>query len=174
MINSREMQDEPVFRGRKLVLNYTHGSPCSSDESPTSLAQDLDEVSQKKTVDGGDDNKNNGDKNGDDGNDNGNGGGDGEGNGNKGGDSGGDGDKHDDDDEGGNGNEKKHKCHGPEKSTIISLLCEKDPLAAKAAVAFVGTLDECTYFFEVRSAAACGGIEIEKQSLGPAGVFGVM
>ena len=26
--------DEPVFRGRKLVLNFTHGSPCEEDDVP--------------------------------------------------------------------------------------------------------------------------------------------
>ena len=61
------------------------------------------------------------------------------------------------------------------KSTIISLLCDKDPLAPKAAVAFVAaSSDECTYFFEARSPAACGGIEVAEQTLGPSGVFGVM
>jgi len=61
------------------------------------------------------------------------------------------------------------------KSTIISLLCERDPLAAKAAVSFVGASeDECTYFFEARSSAACPSVNAEKQQLGPSGVFGVM
>lgn len=66
------------------------------------------------------------------------------------------------------------------KSSIISLLCEREPLAPKgpqAAVAFVGaSQDECTYFFEVRSPAACAGAEIDSSSgaLGPGGVFGVM
>lgn len=66
------------------------------------------------------------------------------------------------------------------KSTIISLLCEKEPLAPKApqaAVAFVGASpDECAYFFEVRSPAACAGAETDSSggALGPGGVFGVM
>lgn len=66
----------------------------------------------------------------------------------------------------------KHK-----KSTTISFHCEKDPLATQAVASFVGTdPDECAYFFEVRSTAACGGAEpIEAgQGLGPGGVFGVI
>jgi cation-dependent mannose-6-phosphate receptor len=63
------------------------------------------------------------------------------------------------------------------KGAIISLLCQKDPLgpkAPKATLAFLGTLDHCTYFFEARSQAACAGIETTPQQLGPGGVFGVM
>lgn len=60
------------------------------------------------------------------------------------------------------------------KTSIFSLMCEKDPLGPKAAVSFVGTMDECTYFFEVRTLAACAGAEPADQSLGPGGVFGVM
>ena len=63
------------------------------------------------------------------------------------------------------------------KSTIISLLCDRDladPTAPKATVAFVAASpDECTYFFEARSIAACGGAK-EEQAVGPAGVFGLM
>jgi len=66
------------------------------------------------------------------------------------------------------------------KSTIISLLCEKEPMAAKAplaAVAFVGASeDRCTHFFEVRSPAACAGAETDSSggALSPGGVFGVI
>lgn len=63
------------------------------------------------------------------------------------------------------------------KSTIISLLCETDSLSSsdEATVAFVAASpDECTYFFEARSKAACGGIEQDTQQLGPSGVFGVI
>jgi cation-dependent mannose-6-phosphate receptor len=63
------------------------------------------------------------------------------------------------------------------KGAIISLLCQKDPLGPKApkvTLAFLGTLDHCTYFFEARSQAACAGIETTPQQLGPGGVFGVM
>ena len=64
---------------------------------------------------------------------------------------------------------------GRRKSTMISFLCDRDPTAPKASVSFVGqSPDECAYFFEVRSEAACGGANEAQQSIGPAGVFGVM
>src|SRR4051812_33267680 len=59
------------------------------------------------------------------------------------------------------------------KYTLISLLCEKDPLAPKASISFDGTVDDCGYFFEVRTNAACGGVEqTHKQSVRLGGVFG--
>ncbi|KAF2860769.1 putative vacuolar sorting receptor [Piedraia hortae CBS 480.64] len=86
--------NEPVFHGRKLVMNYTNGSPC--------------------------------------------------------------GDKR-------------------RKSTIISMLCDKDPLSPRLTLSFIAASpDECTYFFEARSSAGCGGIETAKQTLSPAGVFSVI
>ncbi|RMY74018.1 hypothetical protein D0862_14191 [Hortaea werneckii] len=61
------------------------------------------------------------------------------------------------------------------KSTIISLLCDKDPLSPQLTLSFVASSpDACTYFFEARSAAGCGGIETAKQTLSPSGVFGVI
>lgn len=115
---------EPVFRGRKLVLNYTSGSPCSSarTRTPRSLI------------------------------------GDGE-----------------DERDGNNADQGEHKDDERRKSSIISFQCERDALAPKAQVSFVGaSQDECTYFFEARSMAACGGVNETAQTLGPGGVFGVM
>lgn len=90
-------------------------------------------------------------------------------------------DDDDDDDDDDNRGKKGHKTpsKGSEplrrKSSIVSLLCDRDPLASKASVAFVAASpDECTYFFEARSAAACGGVSQETQSVGPGGVFGIM
>jgi cation-dependent mannose-6-phosphate receptor len=61
------------------------------------------------------------------------------------------------------------------KSTIMSFLCDRDSLSAQAVISFVGTMDSCTYFFEVRSSAACGGVaSAPGEGLGPGGVFGVM
>jgi cation-dependent mannose-6-phosphate receptor len=62
------------------------------------------------------------------------------------------------------------------KSTIMSFLCDRDAPATVATPSFVGTLDSCTYIFEVRSSAACGGIAVDPNAggLGPGGVFGVM
>lgn len=41
-------------------------------------------------------------------------------------------------------------------------------------LSFVASPDSCTYFFEARTSAACGGIETAQQQLGPGGVFGVI
>ncbi|QIW95942.1 hypothetical protein AMS68_001460 [Peltaster fructicola] len=61
------------------------------------------------------------------------------------------------------------------KSTIISLLCDRDTTGPLLGLNFVGaTEDECGYFFEARSIAACGGIEVAKQTVGPGGVFGII
>lgn len=60
------------------------------------------------------------------------------------------------------------------KSTLISLLCERSVLAPKVSVAFLGAIDECTYFFEARTSAACNTLQVEKQQVGPSGVFGLM
>ena len=61
------------------------------------------------------------------------------------------------------------------KSTIISFHCELEPLAQQASVSFIGTdPDECAYFFEVRSHAACGGAEPVQAGVGPGGVFGII
>ena len=57
----------------------------------------------------------------------------------------------------------------------MSFLCDRDSLSAQAVISFVGTMDSCTYFFEVRSSAACGGVaSAPGEGLGPGGVFGVM
>lgn len=117
--SSRQLSTAPVLRGRKLVLNYTDGSPCDSGK------------------------------------------------------------KRDDDKKGSHKDSDKDTAITRRKSTIISLLCDRDhladPTAPKVAVAFVAaSQDECTYFFEARSAAACGGVSKEQQAVGPGGVFGLM
>lgn len=125
----------PVFRGRKLVLNYTDGSPCDSSSSKSKRA-----ASPSPRNNDDDDEKHRRPKN-------------------------------------PKGGSDRHKPNSPtqRKSTLISLLCDRDPLAPQASVAFIGASpDECAYFFEVRSAAACGGVSDARQSLGPGGVFGVM
>ncbi|KAF2208815.1 hypothetical protein CERZMDRAFT_48473 [Cercospora zeae-maydis SCOH1-5] len=104
-----QQNSDLVMRGRKLVLNYTDGSPCEHPEDKR--------WANKKPV-------------------------------------------------------KKSK--GRTKSTVISMLCDRDPLAPPLQLSFVGTLDECTYFFEGRSAAACATANTSKATLNPAGVFGVI
>jgi len=112
---------ELILRGRKLVLNYTNGSPCGTKHSKRHGSADLSR-------------------------------------------------RRDDDDD-----EKPTR----RKSTTISLLCDEttiDPKGPKVAISFVGTDDdECSYFFEARSYAACAGIDTTpQQQLGPGGVFGVI
>lgn len=124
---------EPVFRGRKLVLNYTQGSPCSDSSAPLRMFD-------REIVDDDDDDDHHRKRPGD--------------------------------------NDRSR--HNPpsslerRKSTIISLLCASDPLAPPMALSFVGSPDSCSYFFEARTPAACGGIEVAQQQLGPGGVFSVI
>lgn len=132
---------EPVLRGRKLVLNYTGGSPCGADAKSR---RSVDLLGEREIVDDDDDDKDDKKK----------------------------GSKGSDDD-------KKHsspsKSSVRRKSTIISMLCDRDPMSPLLTLNFVGAdTDECTYFFEARSSAACGGIEVAKQTLSPGGVFGVI
>ncbi|KIW06250.1 uncharacterized protein PV09_02723 [Verruconis gallopava] len=118
-----QQNSELVFRGSKLVLNYTNGSPCDDDDDEDlkhkgsqSFGHETEELRVSKT--------------------------------------------------------KTRR-----KSTIISLLCQKDvlPNAQKVSVSFVGASpDKCTYFFEARSTAACAGIETTPSQLSPGGVFGVI
>jgi cation-dependent mannose-6-phosphate receptor len=131
----RSESSELVLRGRKLVLNYTGGSPCAEKIKSRSTVLDLDK--QRRGIVNGDD---------------------------------------DDDDK--DDKDNKGELVSRYKSTIISLLCDAeatDPKAPKVNIAFVGTDEyECTYFFEARSYAACAGVESQPQTVGPAGVFGVM
>ncbi|KAF1364111.1 mannose 6-phosphate receptor domain-containing protein [Lizonia empirigonia] len=121
---------EPIFRGKKLILNYTGGSLCPSaatKRAPVALPREII----------------------------------------------GDNDDDDDDDK-----DKKKKKPAPDKSarrktTVISLLCESDPLG-KSSISFVAAVDDCTYFFEGRSRFACGSVHAETQTLSPGGVFGVI
>ena len=135
---------EPVLRGRKLVLNYTGGSPCGG-LSKTRRSVYL--LNEREIIDDDDDDKKKKGK--------------------------GDDDKDDDDKD---DKKSKNPSSGERrKSTIISMLCDRDPLSPLLTLNFVGAdQDECTYFFEARSSAACGGIEVAKQTLSPGGVFGVI
>ncbi|RAL59738.1 hypothetical protein DID88_000369 [Monilinia fructigena] len=102
-----------TLRGRKLVLEYTNGSPCGGKNKKRSWDDD------------------------------------------------------DDDDDDDNKSIRR-------KSSTISFHCEKDPLAS-ASASYVGTdPEECAYFFEVRSQAACGGSEPAKQTVGPGAVFAII
>ncbi|KAK2801212.1 Cation-independent mannose-6-phosphate receptor CI-MPR [Onygenales sp. PD_10] len=113
----------PVFRGRRLVLNYTDGSPCPAPTTSNLLGREI--------IDGDNDHDNNTDP--------------------------------------------EPETSSRRKSTIMSFHCDRDLISPAATVSFVGTMDSCSYFFEVRSAAACGGVAASADGgLGPAGVFGVI
>lgn len=123
---------EPIFRGRKLILNYTDGSPCPSSSDKAVLP--------RKIVDDDDDDDDNDKK------------------------------KHQKPKPGEHGKSSERR-----KSTVMSFLCDRDLSNPAATISFVGTMDSCSYFFEVRSAAACGGIAANTESgVGPVGVFGIM
>lgn len=127
-----------------MVLNYTGGSPCDTKRTKV----------PRRIIDDEDDKKDDGKKKGDD----------------KKGDDKKD-DHREDDDKDHDGTDKVVR----RKSTVISFLCERDSLAPKAHLSFVGASeDECTYFFEAKAMAACGGVSQVQQPLGPGGVFGVM
>ncbi|CAK1355109.1 putative mannose 6-phosphate receptor-like protein [Cercospora beticola] len=127
-----QQNSDLVMRGRKLVLNYTDGSPCEQSQDKRARSERLRESADE------DDKKD---------------------------------DKKDDDEK---EKEPAKKPKGRTKSTVISMLCDRDPLAPPLQLSFVGTLDECTYFFEGRSAAACATANTSKATLNPAGVFGVI
>ena len=130
---------EPIFRGRKLVMNYTDGSPCD-ESSKRKHARKLNEHKNKT-------------------------------------------DDNDDDDDDGDEKKSKKPAHTPShtspsadrrKSTMISFLCDRESLSP-AHVSFIGASpDECTYFFETRSAAACGGANAPTQTVNAGGVFAVI
>jgi cation-dependent mannose-6-phosphate receptor len=142
-VHNSQQSSEPVFRGRKLVLNYTDGSPCP--DTPTSSLLSRGIIGDDDDDDDDKDDKDHKNK-----------------------------DK-DDDDKSRKGGSKEPSTHlTRRKNTIISLLCNTDPLAPLNTVSFVASPDSCTYIFEARSSAACGGIEVAKQQLGPSGVFGVI
>lgn len=107
LTSRRHQSSKPVMRGRRLIIEYTNGSPCKSSHA-NSGKDGVADVNHRK-------------------------------------------------------------------SSIVSFLCERDPLSPLATASFVGVSpDECAYFFEVRSEAACATAEPTQQGLGPAGVFGII
>jgi cation-dependent mannose-6-phosphate receptor len=61
------------------------------------------------------------------------------------------------------------------KSATISFHCDKDPLATGATASYASVdPDECAYFFEVLSPAACGGSRPAKEGVGPTAVFAII
>ncbi|KAK5125395.1 hypothetical protein LTR85_000504 [Meristemomyces frigidus] len=142
-----QQNSSPVLHGRKLVLNYTDGSPCDSEAAKR--AHTIEDLSRREIIDPDDDDKKNKPSKGDD--------------------------DDEDDDEKVKKPTKTPTSSVRRKNTVISLLCDKEPLSPLLTLSFVAASpDECTYFFEARSSAGCGGIEVAKQTLSPSGVFGVI
>lgn len=88
-------------------------------------------------------------------------------------------DKDDDDDDEDNHRSKKpshtpSKAIGRRKSTVISFLCDRDSLSVAHLSFVAASPDECTYFFEARSPAACGGAMAPTQSVNAGGVFAMI
>lgn len=140
---------EPVVRGRKLVLNYTDGSLCPDPEDLRKRGQVPTNTTFSDPFDE-DIKPTRGKDDDDDGEDEGRG-------------------------------SKKHKGSSSKsserrKSSIISLLCERNPKDGDppVTVSFVGTTDHCTYFFEARSRHACATAKMQSHPLGPGSVFGIM
>ncbi|KAL7903071.1 mannose-6-phosphate receptor binding domain-containing protein [Trichoderma sp. SZMC 28014] len=129
-------------RGRKLVLQYTGGSPCGDHKSSTEDDDDDDDYDYRKR-------------------------------------------STKQYSEGLSTSTHVHEIETIEKSdsssktrrksATISFLCDRDP-GTTTAVSFVGVdPDECSYFFEARSAYACAHAEPHKPgSVGPGSVFGLI
>jgi cation-dependent mannose-6-phosphate receptor len=126
------------MRGKKLVLNYTDGSPCepatkrgyarSSLDGRAIVDDDDDEDTKKPSKGDGSDTK----------------------------------------------KPSRPSTGGRRKNTIISMLCDQDPLAPQLQLSFIGSPDECTYIFEGRSPAACASQAKKPEAVGPASVFGIV
>ncbi|KAL9044588.1 MAG: hypothetical protein Q9214_002285 [Letrouitia sp. 1 TL-2023] len=134
-----QVSTEPVFRGRKLSLNYTSGSPCD---------EPLTRERRKLKDDDDDDDKD-------------------------------DEEEDDDDRKSHKGKDKDKDRHKDDnvrrKSTLISFSCDQNLGTGKAHLSFIGASpDECAYFFEAKSVAACGGVVEAPSGLGAGGVFSVM
>ncbi|KAK1775193.1 mannose-6-phosphate receptor binding domain-containing protein [Copromyces sp. CBS 386.78] len=136
-------------RGRKLVLQYSEGSPCEPPEDKDDKRKRSRGIHQgaaySKYSDDQDEDRDDDQT---------------------------DSDSHSDSDKQ-NTNASKEKTR--RKSATISFLCDRSP-DSPTAVSFVGTdPDECSYFFEVRSQHACAGAEPHKPgSVGPGGVFAII
>ncbi|KAK3295440.1 mannose-6-phosphate receptor binding domain-containing protein [Chaetomium fimeti] len=163
-----QQSDNLVPRGRKLVLQYTGGSPCgTSDKSKDKRASvhegarykhyefddEDEELDPKKPNDDEEDEDGDGEKDEDEKK----------------------GDDEDEDKEKEGEKEKEKGDNTRRKSATISFLCDHDP-DTPTAFSFVGTdPDECAYFFEVRSQHACAGAEPHKPgSVGPGSVFAII
>ena len=148
----RQQSGKLTPRGRKLVLQYTNGSPCgaSGDKSREKRSSTVDDESAYRYYDVEEEDDYNRVRS-----------------------------KHEDDDED-DDDTRKDKDKGKDtpvrrKSATISFLCDRDPDMPTAASFVDADPDECAYFFEVRSQHACAGVEPHKPgSVGPGSVFAII
>jgi cation-dependent mannose-6-phosphate receptor len=151
----RQSSGALVPRGRKLVLQYTRGSPCGTSDKRSSKRasvhegarykyHDFDDEEQEEDYSARRTSKTDDDK-----------------------------DEKKDKDKSKDKDDKSTPLR--RKSATISFLCDHDP-DTPTAFSFVGTdPDECAYFFEVRSQHACAGAEPHKPgSVGPGSVFAII
>jgi cation-dependent mannose-6-phosphate receptor len=148
-----QQSGELVPRGRKLVLQYTGGSPCGPKDKSRDKRSSLDEATWYNDEEE-DYLPRRGPKSYDDDDDD---------------------DDYDDEDRKNGKNKDKDKETTRRKSATISFLCDHDP-DTPTAVSFVGAdPDLCAYFFEVRSQHACATAEPHKPgSVGPGSVFAII
>ncbi|KAL2147615.1 hypothetical protein VTI28DRAFT_8069 [Corynascus sepedonium] len=161
-----QQSGELIPRGRKLVLQYTDGSPCGpSDGSLDKRAGvhgkgrykpfNFDDEDEDEDIPPADDDEED-DKGGDDKEK--------------------EGDEDDEDiDKGKDDDEGKKKQKQLRKSASISFLCDHDPDTPTAISFAMADPYECAYFFEVRSQHACASAEPHKPgSVGPGSVFAII
>lgn len=150
----RQQSSNLTVRGRKLVLQYTNGSPCGPDAESSSLSKrayedDIYEGSDPSDVSGHATEPHDSSP------------------------SSSDSDSDDEKDDADATSRRKKSKHPMRKSATLSFHCERDPLKALAQASFVGTDPyQCAYFFEIRSPYACAGAPPpDISALGPGGVF---
>lgn len=151
-MSNRQHSGELIPRGRKLVLQYTGGSPCGPPEKSTDKRSKQEDEERKKDKRGEEEDRD-GDRDEDD--------------------------EEDDDEEEDSGEKDNGKGGSNQrqlrKSASISFLCDHDPETPTAFSFVMADPYECAYFFEVRSQHACASAEPHKPgSVGPGSVFAII
>ena len=145
---------EPIYRGKKLLLNYTGGSPCPSDNSKSKFLRSRAIIDDDDDDDDDDDSKKKQHKDKDD-------------------------KKHEDDsdpDDSETPPTRKPSSSTRLKSTLLQFTCDPQPVTSqKTHIAFYAAIDSCAYIFEVKSPFACPStISPPTASVGPGSVFSII
>lgn len=139
-----QINEELTMRGRKLLLNYTGGSPCPDlDEYGDPLPDDKD-FGKRKLLHGEENGVSEGNSSQIQG------------------------------PSSNSSEYGTYRLSNRRKSTLLSFICDTSPLLSTTPrISFLGSPDHCSYIFEVRSRYACAGAtpSHEKGTLGPGGVF---